>query len=160
MPFSIFDSIPVESPASLASSATVRSIFFRKLRTSRPMATSSLLSREVASLLLFRSCMGVFYSFANGFRMLESLSAQSEIQLPPNHLVLAKIIAGRQCVWTQEKQYFGNRDCSKQSGIASFESITNIGGETSLCSIPPQPGFGAPKCRCSRSALWNKRACP
>ena len=44
-PFSIFDSIPGERPACLASSITVISSFRRKARTSRPIAASRVKSR-------------------------------------------------------------------------------------------------------------------
>ncbi len=43
MPRSIFDSIPADNPVSLESSTTVMSSFFRKARTSLPMANSRLL---------------------------------------------------------------------------------------------------------------------
>ena len=46
LPFSIFDSMPMESPVRFDSSATVMPALARKARTSRPMATSSMFSRS------------------------------------------------------------------------------------------------------------------
>jgi hypothetical protein len=58
-PFSIFDSIPGESPETLASSATVNPWSVRKARTCLPMASSSAFSETY----LDGSCPGVDFDF-------------------------------------------------------------------------------------------------